>query len=171
MMPRVVISSPQKTTIGSDPRVWRGAHIYTRCNDTRNDSCHSIQSRAAVKPHGMIQTQLMSRETLQGSVETLVSLYLLPCCRPIVWAYSQGGEEAGGGGGGGAVWYKYTGLLPLRYGLSSRLPVSTTASDQHMLSISRHGPSQSVCWLPSWGLASKLRPANTETTHSWFYYC
>ena len=54
----------------------------------------------------------------------------------------------------------------LRYGLSSRLPVSTTASDQHMLSISRHGPSQSVCWLPSWGLASKLRPANTETTHS-----
>ena len=96
MMPGEVIPSPQETTIGSDPRVWRGAHIYTRCNDTRNDSCHSIQSRAAVKPHGVKQTQLMSRETLQGSVETLVSLYLQsqPCCRPIGWVYAQGGEEA-----------------------------------------------------------------------------
>ena len=60
----------------------------------RNDSCHSIQSRAAVKPHGVKQTQLMSRETRQGSVETLVSLYLQPCWRPISWVYVQGGEEA-----------------------------------------------------------------------------
>ena len=71
-----------------------------RTNDTPNDSCHSIQSRAAIKPGGVKPTQLMSRETLQGSVGTLVSLYLQPCCRLNGGAYSQGGEEAGGGGGG-----------------------------------------------------------------------